>query len=89
MANTRPVYIVYSDADHAATLPEAYRVGRSVNMINARVAAIRKLIVDNCAKRADLYNEHGRRVWTAAKRRDGSVTIESVWDDDHWILPVR
>ena len=89
MANTRPVYIVYSDADHAATLPEAYRVGRSVNMINARVAAIRKLIVDDKVKRADLYNEHGRRIWTAAKRRNGSVTIESVWEDNYWILLVR
>lgn len=84
MANTRPICIVYSDGTHCATRAEAYRIGRSVNMVNARVTAIRKMLVDDRVKRADIYNEYGRCAWVILK--DGiEIRIKSAWSIDRWL----
>lgn len=84
MANTRPICIVYSDGTHCATRAEAYRIGRSVNMVNARVTAIRKMLVDGRVKRADIYDEYGRCTWVILKD-DIEIRIKSAWPVDRWL----
>lgn len=84
MANTHPICIVYSDGTHCATRAEAYRIGRSANMVDARVAAIREMLVDGRVKRADIYDGCGRYIWMITKAGI-EITIKSAWPIDRWL----
>ncbi len=76
MANPRPIRIIYSNTIRSRSVKDAYRVGRSVSMINAQAAATRKMLFDFEIHHADIYNEQGLCIWTVTRIRGGGLKLE-------------
>jgi len=82
----RLVITAYSrDVTGAVNGNNADRIGRSVTVQGAIVAAFRRILTDDNVRRADIYRADGLCVWIISRsQRGGSIVLQACSGRNVW-----